>query len=51
MARISGLIQKKGWKPVLDSVVPFEQFQEAYDKVDSGKTRGKIVIAVHEDAA
>lgn len=51
LARISKLIQQKGWKPVLDSVVPYDQFQQAYDKVDSGKTRGKIVIAVHEDAA
>lgn len=51
LVRISGLIQQKDWKPVLDSVVPFDQFQQAYDKVDSGKTKGKIVIAVHEDVA
>lgn len=34
---------------MIDSVVPLEQAQEAFDKADSGRVRGKVVITVTED--
>lgn len=48
LAEIAKLLEQHKWKPVIDSVVPFERFQEAFDRTDSGKTKGKIVIKVTE---
>jgi NADPH:quinone reductase-like Zn-dependent oxidoreductase len=48
LQRIANLVEKKNLKPLIDSVVPFSQFAEAFDKVDSGKTKGKVVITVPE---
>jgi NADPH:quinone reductase-like Zn-dependent oxidoreductase len=31
-------------KPALDSVVPFDQYQSAFEKLASGRTKGKIVL-------
>jgi NADPH:quinone reductase-like Zn-dependent oxidoreductase len=31
-------------RPALDSVVPFDQYQQAFDKLASGRTKGKIVL-------
>jgi NADPH:quinone reductase-like Zn-dependent oxidoreductase len=33
-------------KPVIDSVWNFESFQKAFDKVDSGHSKGKVIINV-----
>ena len=43
---IAKLIDAGGFKPLVDSVVEFEQFQEAFDKVESRKTSGKVIIKV-----
>ena len=48
LSNIGALIDRKGWKPLIDSVVPFAQFAQAFDKVDSGRTKGKVVITVPE---
>ncbi|CAK9785622.1 alcohol dehydrogenase zinc-binding domain-containing protein [Cutaneotrichosporon oleaginosum] len=49
LARIADLIDAHGWRPIIDSVVPFDEFQAAYDKVDGGKAAGKVVITVAEE--
>ncbi|BEI81846.1 hypothetical protein CcaverHIS002_0210060 [Cutaneotrichosporon cavernicola] len=49
LARIADLIDANGWRPIIDSVVPFESFQAAYDKVDGGKAAGKVVITVSDE--
>ncbi|SPO06336.1 related to zinc-binding oxidoreductase [Cephalotrichum gorgonifer] len=46
LAEISKLIDAGGIKPLVDSVFEFEQFQEAFDKVESRKTAGKVIIKV-----
>ncbi|MBE3049820.1 NADP-dependent oxidoreductase, partial [Candidatus Bathyarchaeota archaeon] len=43
---ISRLIDAGGFMPLVDSDVEFEQFQEAFDKVEGRKTSGKVVIKV-----
>lgn len=48
LAHIASLIDKNGWRPIIDSVVPFDQFQAAYDKVDGGRAAGKVVITIPE---
>lgn len=46
LSNIGKLIEANGWKPLIDSVVGFDQAAEAFDKVDSGRTKGKVVITV-----
>jgi D-arabinose 1-dehydrogenase-like Zn-dependent alcohol dehydrogenase len=36
-------------KPVIDTVLPFEQIVEAYRRVDSGHKVGSIVLTFGED--
>ncbi|RXG48510.1 hypothetical protein VDGE_10133 [Verticillium dahliae] len=43
---IAQLVEAGRARPVIDSVIPFEQFQEAFDKVESRKTKGKVIIRV-----
>lgn len=43
---IARLIDAGGFKPLVDSVVGFERFQEAFDKVEGRKTSGKVIIKV-----
>jgi NADPH:quinone reductase-like Zn-dependent oxidoreductase len=45
LAQVTELINGEGnFRACLDSVWPFEDFQEAFSKLKSGKTRGKIVL-------
>lgn len=48
LANISKLVDDRGWRPMIDSVVPFDEFQAAFDKVDGGRASGKVVITVSE---
>ena len=43
------LVDRGVIKPVIDSVVPLEGVVDAYDKITSKKTRGKMVINVAGD--
>ena len=38
-------------EPVVDSVMPLEQVVDAHKLSESGRARGKIILAVHPDAA
>jgi NADPH:quinone reductase-like Zn-dependent oxidoreductase len=31
-------------RPALDSVIPFDEYQRAFNKLASGRTKGKIVL-------
>lgn len=46
LADIARLIDAGGFKPLVDSVMVFEEFQQAFDKVESRRTSGKVVIKV-----
>lgn len=44
LQKVTELIEGGIGRPALDSVFPFDQFQEAFKKLESGKTRGKVVL-------
>lgn len=44
LGRITELIELGVGKPALDSVFPFDQFQEAFKRLETGRTRGKVVL-------
>lgn len=44
LRKVTALVEQGVAKPALDSVFPFDRFQHAFDKVASGKTRGKVVL-------
>ncbi|KAF2813114.1 NAD(P)-binding protein [Mytilinidion resinicola] len=46
---VRDLIEAGEAKPVVDSVWKLEQFKEAFAKVASGHTRGKVIIKVQDD--
>lgn len=46
LKEIADFIDERGLKPQIDSVVEFEDFQAAYDKVEQKKAKGKVVIKV-----
>jgi NADPH:quinone reductase-like Zn-dependent oxidoreductase len=46
LAQITKWIEEEKCKPVLDSVFPFEKYQEAFKRLDSGHARGKVVIDI-----
>lgn len=46
LAELVALIETGSVKPVIDSVFPIEQYNEAYDRLDTGRSVGKIVVAV-----
>ncbi|RSH84755.1 uncharacterized protein EHS24_006279 [Apiotrichum porosum] len=47
LARIGQLVDGRDWKPMLDSVVPWGQYTDAFTRVDEGRARGKVVITVN----
>ncbi|GMK54944.1 hypothetical protein CspeluHIS016_0115300 [Cutaneotrichosporon spelunceum] len=47
LARIGRLLDGRDWKPILDSVVPWGQYTDAFKRVDEGRARGKVVITVN----
>jgi NADPH:quinone reductase-like Zn-dependent oxidoreductase len=38
------ILINEGMRPALDSVVPFDQYHVAFDKLAGGKTKGKVVL-------
>lgn len=46
LKEIADFIDARGLKPQIDSVVEFDEFQAAYDKVEQKKAKGKVVIKV-----
>lgn len=46
LGEISKLIDAGSFKPLVDSALEFEQFQEAFDKVEGRRTNGKVVLKV-----
>ncbi|CEJ91077.1 hypothetical protein VHEMI06815 [[Torrubiella] hemipterigena] len=47
LAEIARLLENKTLQPLVDSVYEFDQFQEAFDKLDTRTAGGKIVIQVN----
>ena len=43
---ITALIDQGKLRPTIDSVWEFEQFQQAFDKLETGHAKGKIIIKV-----
>ncbi|KAL7792045.1 NAD(P)-binding protein [Trichoderma ceciliae] len=46
LKEIADFIDARGLKPQIDSVVEFEEFQAAYDKVEQKRAKGKVVIKI-----
>jgi NADPH:quinone reductase-like Zn-dependent oxidoreductase len=46
LAKITKLVEQELVKPVVDSVFMLEDFQAAFDKVASGRARGKVVLEI-----
>jgi NADPH:quinone reductase-like Zn-dependent oxidoreductase len=46
LGKITSLIEAGAIRPVIDRVVPFEKTNEALDYVETGRAKGKVVIAV-----
>lgn len=46
LAEIAQLVDAGECKPLVDSVFPLEKFAEAFDRVEGGKSKGKVVITV-----
>jgi NADPH:quinone reductase-like Zn-dependent oxidoreductase len=46
LQRLADVVQSGAVTPVVDAVLPLEEIAEAHRRVDSGRTRGKVVIAV-----
>lgn len=46
LSRITGLIELGIIRPVIDKVFPFEQTNEALTYVETGRTKGKVVVKV-----
>lgn len=50
LAEIAELLEAGKVSPLVDSVWSFEEFEKAFQRVDSGQARGKVVIKVRGDA-
>ena len=48
LAALGALIESGQLRPVIDSVLPFEQLVAAYQRVESGKASGKVVLRMVE---
>ncbi|KAF5664659.1 hypothetical protein FDENT_12795, partial [Fusarium denticulatum] len=46
---ITKLLEAGQVKPHIDSVVGLDDFEEAWEKVESGRTKGKVVVMVMKD--
>ncbi|WP_243318565.1 NADP-dependent oxidoreductase [Geothrix paludis] len=47
LGEITRLIEAGHIRPVVDRVFPFEETRQALDYVETGRTKGKVVIKVH----
>jgi NADPH:quinone reductase-like Zn-dependent oxidoreductase len=46
--RITELIEARMVKPLVDSVFKLEDYQNGFDRVNSGRTTGKVIIQVRQ---
>jgi NADPH:quinone reductase-like Zn-dependent oxidoreductase len=46
LVKIEELIEQGHVEPVVDSVYAFEDFQQAFDRVETGRARGKVILNV-----
>ena len=46
LAELGDLISNGSVKPIIDSEFPLNEITAAYDQLDTGRTVGKIVVAV-----
>jgi NADPH:quinone reductase-like Zn-dependent oxidoreductase len=46
LAEVTSLIEEGKCKPVVDSVYTLEQFKEAFDRLEGGHAKGKVVLTV-----
>lgn len=46
LQRLADVVQSGAVTPVIDAVLPLEEIAEAHRRVESGRTRGKIVVQV-----
>jgi NADPH:quinone reductase-like Zn-dependent oxidoreductase len=46
LGKITSLIEAGNIRPVIDQVFPFERTNEALDYVETGRAKGKVVVAV-----
>jgi NADPH:quinone reductase-like Zn-dependent oxidoreductase len=44
LSKISRLVEEGKCKPILDCVFPLEKFEEAFKRLESGHSRGKVVL-------
>lgn len=44
LSRLAEMLRTGNVKPVIDEVVAFEQVKQAYEKLRTGRTKGKIVV-------
>ena len=46
LAQIARLVEQGHIKPYTQSVYPFEEINQAFDELEQGRTRGKIVVSM-----
>ena len=46
LTTLAGLIESGALRPIVDSVFPLSEVQQAFDRSDAGRARGKIIIQV-----
>lgn len=47
LARLGALIDAGAVRPVMDRVFPFDQANEAFAYLETGRAKGKVVVAIH----
>jgi len=47
LEELAALAVQGAWRPVIDSVLPFERIVEAHARVESGHKRGSLVLELH----
>jgi alcohol dehydrogenase len=46
LTTLAGLIEGGALRPIVDSMYPLSDVQQAFDHSDTGRARGKIIIQV-----
>jgi NADPH:quinone reductase-like Zn-dependent oxidoreductase len=47
---MTGLLEDGRLKPSIDSVLGFDEFAKAWERMESGKVRGKVVVKISDEA-
>ena len=47
LGQISGLLSQGRCRPVVDSVWELEEYEKAFERLDGGHAKGKVVVKVH----